>query len=153
MPDKILLALKTFYDIVKTKNINWVLSGSTSLVIQGVDVTINNDIDILTDKAGAEILDNLLAQYRVKPMKYSETDKYKSYFGIYRLDGIQLEVMGEFQYLLKNGSWSEPNQNNEIIFKDFLEMRLPLLKLEQELVEYDNLDKIDKVNKIKRVIK
>ncbi|MFA4942392.1 MAG: hypothetical protein WC564_02025 [Patescibacteria group bacterium] len=150
---RVLSALKTFYNLIDNQNIKWILSGSTSLFIQGVDVVISNDIDILTDESGATALDKLLSAHQVKPMSYSETDKYKSYFGVYQIDQTKLEIMGDFQYRLNNGSWSEVNQNNEVVFKTLMGMKLPLLKLEQELIEYENMGRADKAEKIKEALK
>lgn len=109
LPKNILDVLKAFYQIIDGKNIPWVLSGSTALVIQGVDVGINNDIDILTDEEGSKQINILLADYKVKGSEYSATDKYKSFFGIYKIGELNIDVMGEFQYRLKNRLWSKPN--------------------------------------------
>ncbi len=150
---EILSALQKFYEIVKDEDILWILSGSTSLVIQGVDVAINNDIDILTDKAGSLKFDELLKDFMVEKSKYSSTEKYQSYFGKYEIDGVSVEVMGEFQYRLDNDEWSKPNQTNKIIKKEFEGMLLPMLELNQELKEYENLGQTDKVEKIKNALR
>ena len=54
MNKEIIEALKKVYDKLIETNILWVLSGSVSLAIQGVDVEPRNDIDILTDESGSE---------------------------------------------------------------------------------------------------
>ncbi len=152
VPTHILNVLKKFVQLIDGKKIPWVLSGSTSLVIQGVDVVIKNDIDILTTKEGSKQINISLAEYKIKESEYSSTDKYQSFFGIYKIDSVSIDVMGEFQYRLKDGSWSEPNQNHKIFIKEFQGMSLPLLSLKQELVEYDNMGKTEKVEKIKAVL-
>jgi hypothetical protein len=85
----------------------------------------------------------------VKKSEYSSTDKYKSYFGIYKIDDIQVEVMGDFQYMTKEGIWSKENQTHEIIYKEYHGMQLPMLTLEQELQEYENMGRTDKAEKIR----
>ena len=152
IPENILLSLKRFYEIVDGKNIRWILSGSTSLVIQGVSVGIN-DIDILTDNDGARKIDALLVYYRITSPEYSETEKYRSYFGRYEIDGVGVEVMGEFQYRLPDRAWSAPNQTNKVITIEYKGMKLPLLTLEQELTEYESLGDKDKVSRIISFIK
>jgi len=152
VPENILSALKIFYDKISSKQIFWILTGSTSLAIQGVDVNINNDIDILTDKQGSEKIDELLNGFMLKKSDYSITDKYKSYFGIYQINNVKVEVMGEFQYKMKDGLWSIPNQRNGFFIKEFEGMNLPMLYLNQELKEYENLDRYDKVEKIRKVL-
>ena len=147
--DKILETLKIVYEKLKDSNVTWILSGSTSLVLQGVDVDIKDDIDILTDKDGIIVIDNLLSEFREKSLGYSSNDRYKSYFEIYKVNGIKVEVMGEFQYRLLNGEWSKPNQLNETIKGNYYGMEILMLTLEQELIEYENVCRYDKVEKIK----
>jgi len=69
-----------------------ILSGSTSLNMQGVDIEVH-DIDIVTDKKGAFTLANRLKEYQVKEMAFSKTDKYKSYFGKYRIDDVDIDKL------------------------------------------------------------
>ena len=151
IPKYFISALRELYNILSSNGCFWILIGSTSLRIQGVDVKLN-DIDILTNKKGSIIIDKLLLQYRIKKTEYSTTDKYRSYYGIYQIGKIKIDVMGEFQYKMKDGSWSQPNQNHKIIYKEFEGMKLPLLTLKQELVECENMGKYDKVEKIRNTI-
>ncbi|MDA3837167.1 MAG: hypothetical protein PF542_06110 [Nanoarchaeota archaeon] len=153
LPNNIISALKTFYDKINNKQILWILTGSTSLVIQGVDIKINDDIDILTDKQGSEKIDILLADFRIKKPDYSSTDKYKSYFGIYQIGNVKLEVMGEFQYKMNDGYWSHPNHLNVFFIKEFEGMKLAMLRLDQELQEYENMGRPNKVDKIKEFLR
>lgn len=148
----ILSALQKFYKIIDGKDILWILSGSTSLFVQGVDSVINNDIDILTDKTGSLKIDELLKDFRIEKSKYSSTEKYQSYFSKYEIDGVSVEIMGEFQYRLADNEWSKPNQTNKIIKKEFEGMLLPMLELNQELKEYENLGRTDKVERIKKAL-
>ncbi len=152
IPDKIKSILKIIYDRIYNQDIFWILSGSTSLAIQGVDVQIHDDIDIVTDQKGVQQVDQLLSDFRIKEPEYSSTDNYKSYFGIYQIGNVKVEVMGEFQYRLQNGGWSRPVRPNKIIKKEYQGMVLPLLPLAQEVKEYQNLGKFDKVNKIKKTL-
>jgi len=151
IPKNIINSLRIAFDLINDHEINWVLTGSTSLVIQGVETKVN-DIDIITDKKGAWEIDKLLDKYRVQSPDHSETEKYQSYFGVYKIGKTRLEVMGQFQYRLKDGNWSEPYKVDQVIHKQFEDMNLPLLSLKQELKEYQNLDRLDKAQKIKDAI-
>lgn len=129
-----------------------VLSGSTSLYLQGVDIEVH-DVDIVTDEDGSKYLDDILNDYCVKKMEYSSTEKYKSFFGIYEIDNVKVEIMGEFQYRLKNGDWSKPNHTNEIQNYKYNDKEIQVLKLEQELIEYENSGKTNTIEKIKEKLK
>jgi len=65
MNKEIIEALKKVYDKLIETNILWVLSGSVSLAIQGVDVEPRNDIDILTDESGSEKIYLLLKRQKL----------------------------------------------------------------------------------------
>lgn len=142
--------MEIFINIMKMKaeqNFPIVLSGSTSLYLQGVNIEVN-DLDILTDSYGAEYLDNILKEFCIKKSEYSTTDKYKSHFGIYEIDNVKIDIMGEFQYKLKSGEWSIPNHTNKIYLLKYDNIEIPVLSLEQELVEYQNTGKKDTILKI-----
>lgn len=152
LPQKIFNALKIFYTRVQDKDIYRILSWSVSLAIQWVDIIPSEDIDILTDKEWSEVLDKLLQEFVITPSKYSWTEKYQSYFGIYRVGDVQLEIMGEMQYRLKDGSRSKLNQTHKIKRFVYKDMDFPVLSLEQELQEYENMGRADKVLKIRKAI-
>lgn len=151
IPKNIINALRIAFDLIIDQKINWVLTGSTSLVIQGVEVNVN-DIDIITDEKGAWAIDRLLEEYRVQPPNLSETEKYRSYFGVYKIGDIKLEVMGQFQCRLEGERWSEPYEIHRVIYKEFEGMNLPLLSLKQELKEYQKLNRLEKVRKIEEAM-
>ncbi len=152
MNNEIIKVLKKVYKTLEKENIFWILSGSVSLAIQGVDVEPKSDIDILTDEKGSKEIYILLKEYCIQEPLYSSTNKYRSYFGIYMIDGIQVEVMGDFQYKLKDGNWSKNNHLHSINKIRYEEMNLPVLEVSQELQEYENLGRLDKVEKIEQFL-
>ena len=125
-----------------------ILSGSTSLSMQGVDIEVH-DIDIVTDKKGAFTLANRLKEYQVKEMAFSKTDKYKSYFGKYRIDDVDIDIMGDFQYKTKNNLWSEKNHLHPLKQLEYKKHKISFLALEQELIEYESANKTITISKIK----
>jgi hypothetical protein len=146
--NKITEVLKLFYDKVFDKDIFWILSGSTSLLIQGVDIK-PGDIDIVTDKEGADNIDKILSEYRIQKPEYSSTEEFRSYYGKYIINGIKIDLVGEFQYKKKDRSWSNLRHEEKFFKKDYNGMTLMLLPLEEELKEYEELDRLEKVRKIK----
>lgn len=141
-------SLKFFYNLVSKEDINWILSGSFSLVLQGVDIKAN-DIDIVTDKEGAQRIDNILSKYCTKPLEYSSTSEFRSYYGHYMINGTKIDIMGEFQYMKKDGTWSDLRHKGDTFEKEFDGMRIKFLTLKEELKEYEELSRTEKVKKIK----
>ncbi len=138
--------------LVPNRDYPIILSGSTSLALQQVDIEVH-DIDIVTDKSGAIALGNLLREYQIKEMEYSETDRYKSFLGKYNIDGVDIDIMGDFQYKLQSGEWSDKNHIHEIYYVEYKSERIPVLSLDQELVEYESAGKTATIAKIKEKIK
>jgi len=149
--DQNMAFLKSFIKTIIPSKVKWVLSGSTSLALQGVDVEVN-DIDIVSDEFGAKELDVLLEQYCVKKLEYSPTEKYKSFYGKYRIGDVEVDVMGNFQYRLKNGGWSVfPDLDKSKVYQ-YGELGILVFSLEHEIKEYEAMSKHDKVVAIKRVL-
>ncbi len=146
--EKILSALKIVYDRLCNQNVFWIASGSTSLAIQGVDVSIG-DIDILTNLNDIYRIDELLADFRVEKPNYSSTEKYRSCHGVYQVNDVKVEIMGDFQYLRQDGAWSGTGYLQQGFVKEFQDMKLLLLPLEVAIQEYQHLGRTDKVEKIK----
>lgn len=123
--------------------------GTTSLVLQGYAMGLQ-DIDLLANRGSAEILDRGLANFVVSPLQYSQTSQHKSYFGQYKIDGVLVEIMGEWQ--IKNrGVWSEifdasPSQITVV-------NSLPVTTVATELRCYLLLNRWSTYHKLKRQLK
>ena len=100
----------TFVEVIKLisenipSNIKWAVDGSTSLALQGINVT-PHDIDILTDREGVIRIQESLKNYNVVPISHSSNEKYDSYFGTFKVKGIKVEVMGDLR-VFRSGKWS-----------------------------------------------
>lgn len=88
-------------------NHQYAFRGTTSLVLQGLEMNVV-DIDILVDKETALSCTTLLKDFVVSPVIYSETEKFKSYFGKFKVNDILVEVMGEWQIKSGRAGWSAP---------------------------------------------
>ncbi|KKQ25479.1 MAG: polymerase I protein [Candidatus Woesebacteria bacterium GW2011_GWA1_37_8] len=83
----------------------WAIRGTASLVLQNIEMGVD-DIDLVCDQKTAEFINSEFKKELVKKVEYSETDKYKSYFGQLIVDGILVEVMGELQ-IKSNKGWGD----------------------------------------------
>lgn len=149
--NKIIEVLKIINDKLKGKNIKWVISGSTSLFLQGIKVK-PHDIDIMTDKEGAFKIYEELRENGIQPVKFSRTDILSSYFGKLDFNGVEIDIMGEFSEKIGN-KWV--NVSNKRL-KDHLNVRidgikLPVSKLEHHLESYKVLKRKKDINKIKEL--
>ena len=100
---KLIDALKQIARDLSTHKIKWVLVGSLSLALQGVRID-PKDIDILTDKEGALKLNKIWEKYKIKNVEFGETDRFRSYFGKFKIKDVKIEVMGDLEEKLR-GKW------------------------------------------------
>jgi hypothetical protein len=137
----------------KLNGVNWALVGSANLALQGVDVRVG-DIDILTDKKGALLINRLLKQFRVEEIKYRKSGKFSSYLGKFKIDDVKVEVMGDLSLKNKSGKWVP--RDSLLLNKEFIKLgkfKIPTAPLDLELIGYRIIRRYAKVRKIEEVLK
>ena len=147
---KIVKALKLIESKLRGSRVRWVLAGSVSLALQGVDIR-PNDIDILTDKEGAFEINRLLKDYEVKPIRFRCSRFFQSYFGEFEIEGVKVEVMGDLKELVE-GEWRSLSQRlstSRII--EIEGIKLPVSPLEDQLRSYQALGRRKNSSKIRKI--
>jgi len=131
------------------KPIQWAVTGSLGMVLHGMEMEIH-DIDIQTDKEGAYQIERRLVNYLVKLVHFKASERIRSYFGIFEINGIKVEVMGDMQHLLADDKWDKPVEIQTCIdWVDYADMHIPIISLEHEIEAYQRYGRIDKVQKMK----
>jgi hypothetical protein len=152
---EIIRALRIIVKQLQGEDIRWTVMGSVSLALQEVDV-IPNDIDILTDEQGASKIGTLLKEYEVKPISFSRTDLFESFYGLYYIEGIKVEVMGDLRVRL-DGIWmSLSNRLKTPLLIQFDSMSIPVSYLGDQLLFYEKLNREkdkERILKIREVLK
>jgi hypothetical protein len=128
-----------FFSILRTvslqlneNNVQWALVGSLGMAVRGMPIE-PNDIDIITDKAGAYEIERLLSQFVKRRVALRTSERIQSYFGILEIEGVKVEIMGDLQIKLADGSWGDPpdlRQHKQTVQVD--EMSVPVLNPEWE---------------------
>jgi hypothetical protein len=139
-----LSALRTIVTRLANARVDWALTGSTSFVLQGVPVE-PQDIDVQTDGEGAYEIERLLVEYVTRNVAFSATDRIHSHFGALSIFGLEVEIMGDLQTRLPDGSWESPvdvTQHRKYVKVD--EMRVPVLSLEHEARAYELLGRAER---------
>lgn len=144
-------ALRIIYDRLTHQNIRWVLVGSVSLALNGVNIE-PEDIDILTDKEGAYRINELIKEYEVRPVKFGQTETVKSHLGEFLIRGIKVEVMGDMWEKVR-GEWQDMTRQRltapRII--RFPGMDLPISQLADQLASYEASGREKDVAKVQRI--
>lgn len=135
----------------KLKDKQYAIRGTVSLVMQGIEMNIA-DVDVLCDKTTALYCNKAFKKYLVSEVEYSESDKFKSYFGYFDFEGVQVEVMGDWQIKNPKGNWSEPFSaaKNEIEETILDSKKVKTTKIETELAMFAQMGRWNAYHKIKK---
>ena len=144
-----LKALRKIYVRLNNTSINWAVTGSFGFALQGLPVE-PNDIDIQTDREGACEIEHHFSEFMTKRVTFSSTENIRSYFGELMIDGIKVEIMGDIQKQLADGSWENPvNLKHHKKVLEIEGMQIPVLSLEYEYQAYMNLGRIEKAEMLR----
>ncbi len=130
--------------------LDWALTGSTALALQGVDV-VAHDIDLQTNAEDAYRAEERLQEFVVTPVREAISQHIRSHLGKLEMHGIQVEIMGDIQKRAADGPWDEPprlEQNK--LWIEFEGLRLPVLALEYEYRAYLQMGRLEKAERIRR---
>lgn len=138
------------YTRLEDSNVNWVVTGSLGFALQGVPVEVH-DIDIQTDRMGAHEIEQRFSEFVTKSVTFSTTERIRSHFGELMIDRIKVEIMGDIQKRLEDGSWENPvdlERHKRVV--EVEGMQVPVLSLEYEYQAYLRLGRIDKAEMLKK---
>lgn len=77
--------------------VRFTVSGGAALALHGIPIAVR-DVDLITDRAGICRFQELFSDQAVQPVCYLESADYRSYFGRFDVDGVQVEVMAELEW-------------------------------------------------------
>ncbi len=146
------VVLRKLYNELAGSGVNWVVTGSLNFALQSLPLT-PHDIDIQTDTPGAYEIERRFASYVTRKVAFSSIERIRSHFGALQIDGITVELMGDLQKRLSNGSWEDPvNLDHQKRFVAFEEMDVPVLSLEYEAQAYQKLGRFERAQMLQQAL-
>lgn len=134
---KTLEVFEELADLFQKKNIYWIIGGHTGLIIQGVELEDDNEIDICTTKEEAYKINDLLKESVKEPVEYKELEHFKAHWGIFNIKGIKIEIMGDPKIKTETDGWiGLPKEN--ITQTDFKDKNINCFTLKSEYNYYNN---------------
>jgi hypothetical protein len=132
----------------------WALMGSMASVLQGINDYRPPDLDIVTSEEGAYIMEGAVSDCGVtlRPVAKSTGGPYTSYFGIFEVNGIKAEIMGELEIrvadarLIAAVHWSRWSERVRVLH--FRGKHIPVVPLEWQLVANAMLERPERVSGI-----
>jgi len=129
--------------------------GTVSLVLQGLDMNVD-DVDVVCNKETALDMGELFSDYLVREVKYSESSKFKSYFGEFNMDGlpaqagVKVEVMGNWQIKDTKGVWGEIHDGSQRVELILDGQQVYVTPIKEELGVFMEMGRWNAYHKIKR---
>lgn len=124
--------------------LDWALTGSGGLRLQGVDVPVQ-DLDIQSNPAGVDEIARLLSGNIQAIPQWREGNQFRSHYGRLILAGIQVELMGDIQHHMPDGSWSPVASIPAIrLWLTWRGFQVPVLDLTYEAQAYEELGRTGK---------
>ena len=140
-----LAVLQRICSRLRDSSVNWAVTGSLALALQGVPVEVH-DIDLLTDEAGAYEIERRLFEFVTRRVRFSVEEHIRSHFGALTIDGVKVEIIGDVETRRADESWERGSDLAR--YKRVVEIegkQVPVLSLECEYEAYHRLGRTEKV--------
>ena len=127
----------------KLEGKQYAIRGTASLVLQGLDFNVA-DIDVVCDEETAKFVSD--------EVKHIESHKFKSFFGKFIVNGIDVEVMGNWQIKNSKGEWSRVFDGSERTSVEVGGREIFVTTLESELSMFLFMERWNAYHKLKKLI-
>jgi phosphoglycolate phosphatase-like HAD superfamily hydrolase len=141
-------ALHLLYNRINGAGILWAVTGSLGMQMQGLLLEVH-DIDIQTDQAGAYQVESLFTEYMVEKVAFSSAKDIRSHFGVLKIGGVRVEIMGNIEKCMPDGTWEGLDLKKQRKFATLEEMDIPVLSLEYEYQAYQKLGRLERAQQIR----
>ena len=141
-------ALKIIIERLEDSDIPWALTGSVNFALQGIAV-MPNDIDLQCNEADIHALAESFEKYVIMPVDLKISEKIRSYFGQFEIEGVAVEIMAGMQKKDAAGNWLPPvDITQHRIFINTQGVEFPVLNLAYERDSYAAMDRVEKAKQL-----
>jgi hypothetical protein len=151
LPATHLRAVKWLLENIPPDKFLWVLSGSGSLRLQGVDTQVH-DLDIMSNQQTLQQIEQRLGNNMRVFVHLWESPGMRSLDGKAEIEGIQVEFLANVSYLQPDGSWESLTDFSRVLWVELQGSRVPVFPLEDELAAYIAMRRTEKVAMIRKTI-
>ena len=139
-----MVVLRQLFTELKESQVRWVVTGSLSFALQGLPLE-PHDIDIQTDTEGAYEIERRFSSQISRKVAFSSTERMRSHFGALLIEGIVVEIMGDIQKRLEDGTWeASVDLKSHRQFVHVEGMDIPVLALAYEAQAYLKLGRLER---------
>jgi hypothetical protein len=128
------------------------LTGSASLRLQGVDLSVN-DLDVQTDAKTFYLIEKKFDGFIKVPGHVWETEHTVSYHAQAEMYGLQVEFLGDVRHRDSAITWDEPlDLRSELLWVKWRGRAVPVLSLAHEAVAYEKMGRAQKAALIRAAL-
>jgi hypothetical protein len=147
---KTIAALLTLHGALKGRTVRWAVMGSLSHALQGLKIQ-PNDIDISTDRRGANRIEQLLEPHVTRPVTHSQADGVRSHLGELTLHGVKIQIIGDMETSTDNRTWTPLTHDHPHIIM-VAGAPIPVRTLDQEVDTYIRLNRMERVERLRELM-
>ncbi len=122
--------VKILCEKLTDKGIDWVIVGTASLALQGMDIS-PSDVDIVTTKNGAYEIYESLKEYATQEVKesISTSGRTHSWFGKLAISGVVVEINGDPEIRNADGCWIRTNSQQKKQYINLNNYKVPVVPI------------------------
>ena len=143
-------ALRILVSRLDSVPVRWALTGSLGFALQGVPVPVH-DIDLQTDRQGAYAIEQVFSAFSIRKVEYSAKERIRSYYGALKIEGVEVEIMGDLQKRLDDGTWEDPVDIEK--WKTWVRVngqRVPVMDLAYEYRAYLRMGRLERAELLRK---
>jgi hypothetical protein len=144
--------LKRISHILQGHDVEWLVVGTASLAMQGVDVQ-PRDIDIICTKEDVFKIAKILKEFETKPVEFDRTRLFESHMGVYTIDGIKVEIMGDLREKRRD-KWVSLNERlMSPVIIEIDSVPIPVSSLKDQILSYEKLGRPKDSERVRKIRK
>lgn len=136
---------------LEEENIKYLLTGSYRFIFPNNFSIEPNDIDILTDEDGFNLIKDIFKDYTVEKFEYKEHANLKSNYGKLVIDGVEFDIMAKVENKI-NGNWEQVPNFDKIEYIKLKDKSIPVMPMTTELDIAKKLNDTKKIEIIKSIL-
>ena len=138
LPDAHTQVLLTLLERIPPEKYNWILTGSASLRLQGLDVVVH-DLDIECSPLSIRKIEQALSEFITIPVHLWESERIRSLDGKAWINGIEVEMIADLEILKADSSWKRIIDFDQKIWLEWHGFQVPFLPLTAEAIAYKEM--------------
>ena len=145
-------ALEYLLERLPPEKNGWILTGSTSLRLQGVDVEVD-DLDIEGTQEDIYQIEHALAEFIKSPLQLWETGIIRSLKGRAEIEGVEVELLANLEVKQTDGNWEMVLDFKKCVWMVWHGQKVHVFPLENEAAVYTALGRDEKAHLIQNTIR